>query len=285
MPKKILLPFYKTKTILDLIIDKINRIQIPVVVATTTNPQDDLIESFCMDRRIRYFRGSETDVLSRFIECAKANRITGIIRICSDNPFLDEESLRQLIEHVSQAQCDYMSYDVDGIPSIKTHFGFWSEYVTLPALEAVARFTNDKLYHEHVTNYIYTHPKLFSIRWLPVSPKIAERTDIRLTIDTNADFQNASRLYAEMRAKEYKMDGESVLSYLDQHPEYKESMIPLYKESNLLHRQFLLTILQCICIQTANRYDKTKHIWNYESNIIISYKHLHAKNTNIRSFS
>ena len=44
MPKKVLLPFYGQSTILDLIIDKIKRIQIPLVVATTTNPQDNLIE-------------------------------------------------------------------------------------------------------------------------------------------------------------------------------------------------------------------------------------------------
>lgn len=43
----------------------------------------------------------------------------------------------------------------------KTHFGFWAEYVTLAALELVARKTVEKVYHEHVTNYIYTHPNDF----------------------------------------------------------------------------------------------------------------------------
>ncbi len=225
MPKKVLLPFYKDKTILDIIIDKINRIQVPVFVATTTNPQDDLIETFCRERHVCCFRGSETDVLSRFIECAKGNQITGAIRICSDNPFLDEESLQQLIGYASDSSCDYISYDVAGTPSIKTHFGFWSEYVTLSAMESVARLTQEKLYHEHVTNYIYTHPDLFSIQWLLVPQEIAVRNDIRLTIDTEADFQNASRLYTEMIGQGCRMNAESVLAYLDQHPEYKASMI------------------------------------------------------------
>ena len=225
MPKKVLLPFYGQSTILDLIIDKIKRIQIPLVVATTTNPQDDLIEEFCRDRQVDCFRGSEADVLSRFIECAKAIQATGVIRICSDNPFLDEESLRDLVRRASEETCDYMSYDVAGTPSIKTHFGFWSEFVTLSAMESVARLTQEKLYHEHVTNYIYTYPEHFSIQWIPVPREIAVRKDIRLTIDTEVDFQNASRLYAAMKEEGKRMNAESVLIYLDEHPEYKATMI------------------------------------------------------------
>ncbi len=225
MPKKVLLPFYKESTILDIIVDKINRIQVPMVIATTTNQQDDLIEAFCRDRQVRCFRGNETDVLSRFIECARANQIAGVIRVCSDNPFLDEESLRKFVGCVSETSCDYMSYDVAGIPSIKTHFGFWSEYVSLSAMESVARLTQESLYHEHVTNYIYTHPDYFSIQWIPVAQEIAMRKDIRLTIDTEADFQNASRLYADMQEKGCRMNAESILLYLDQHPEYKISMV------------------------------------------------------------
>ena len=48
---------------------------------------------------------------------------------------------------------DYISFDIDGTPSIKTHFGFWGEFVTLDALKRVIGFTDDLLYREHVTNY------------------------------------------------------------------------------------------------------------------------------------
>lgn len=225
MPKKVLLPFYNDRTILDIIVDKMKRIQVPVVVATTTNPHDDAIEAFCKERHVNCFRGSETDVLSRFIECAKANKFSKVIRVCSDNPFLDEDALRALVARVADATCDYMSYDVAGTPSIKTHFGFWSEYVTLPAMENIARLTQDKLYHEHVTNYIYSHPDIFSIQWIPVSSDIAARKDIRLTIDTEVDFQNASKLYADMQNSGCRINAESVVAYLDQHPEYKVSMV------------------------------------------------------------
>jgi len=42
-----------------------------VIVATTTSKADKQIVDFCVENDIRYFRGSEQNVLERYYKCAK----------------------------------------------------------------------------------------------------------------------------------------------------------------------------------------------------------------------
>ena len=156
LPNKILLPFYNGKSILDLMLEKLSSINgTNILVATTTNMKDDAVVNIAKKYNIAYFRGSENDVLNRFISAAEQYNAQKIIRVCSDNPFLDINSIKKLIETINEnPSADYISFNINGIPSIKTHYGFWTEYVTLNTLKKIRDLTDEPLYHEHVTNYI-----------------------------------------------------------------------------------------------------------------------------------
>ena len=56
------------------------------VIATTTNPIDNIIESICIKNNIPYFRGSEFDVLLRYFDAASLFRADAIVRVNSDCP-------------------------------------------------------------------------------------------------------------------------------------------------------------------------------------------------------
>ena len=74
--------------------------------------------------------------MNRFISAAEQYNAQKIIRVCSDNPFLDINSIKKLIETINEnPSADYISFNINGIPSIKTHYGFWTEYVTLNTLK------------------------------------------------------------------------------------------------------------------------------------------------------
>lgn len=87
LPGKILKDFYGGKTLLETVIENLKKTGAKIIVATSVNPNNDKLETFLKERNITVFRGSEDDVLSRFIEAAEANGVDGIVRICSDNPF------------------------------------------------------------------------------------------------------------------------------------------------------------------------------------------------------
>lgn len=225
MVNKILLPFSGSETILSIVVGKFDNYSLPIVVATTTNPKDDAIVDFCLKKGIKYFRGDESDVLDRFISCAKEFGFDEIIRVCSDNPFLDKGEIARLIDEIAQGrQTDYVSFQVNGVPSIKTHFGFWIEYVTLSALEKVARYTEEKLFHEHVTNYIYANADKFSISWIKADATTNNRNDIRLTIDTKDDFATVSQMYNCLIKANTPLTIANVIGYIDSHRDLVKKM-------------------------------------------------------------
>lgn len=232
LPNKILLPFFQKKCILELMIDKLKQVpNTQIIIATSINPNNDIIEDFCNTNRINCYRGSENDVIQRFIDAAEKFNAKKIIRVCSDNPFLVLDSIKTLAEKARNSSADYISFNIDGTPSIKTHFGFWTEYTTLSTLKQVRTLTNDPIYHEHVTNFIYSHPDKFKIEWIPGPKCLENRNDIRLTCDTIEDFQNSREIYADICEDNPYPRIETLVHYLDNHPEYTTKM----KEQILLN--------------------------------------------------
>lgn len=222
LPGKMLRPFYEGKTILDLIIENLKRSSYcdQIVLATTSNPIDQPLVEIAKKQNISCFRGSENNVLDRFVECAKKFNATNVIRICADNPFLDMELLNLLLCEASKKDVDYCSYQINGIPAIRTHLGFFCEYVSLRALERVQELTKDVFYLEHVTNYIYSHSDLFKINWLACPELIDNYSEIRLTVDTEEDFEITQSIYTELYLKSSKFSFRDVLNFLENKKEY-----------------------------------------------------------------
>ena len=194
LPGKILKPFHGDKCILDILLVKLHQASdAKVIVATSTSKNNDALVEHLKQNEELYYRGSENDVLDRFIKAAKKYHVDGIIRICSDNPFIDPDGIKALIEKARHSEAQYIGFRINGLPSIKTHFGFWGEFVTLDALKKVADSTDDLPAHEHVTIHIYSHPEEYQCEWIDCPDFIQGRDDIRLTVDTLEDFEALSR--------------------------------------------------------------------------------------------
>jgi len=225
MPEKVILSFYHEQSILELLLEKVKKLGVPVVLATTTNPSDDRICALAEKHEVPVFRGSENDVLDRFIQAAGQFGFSKIIRVCADNPFLDLAGMETLITEFSRLDVDYLGFQLAGNkPSILTHFGFWTEAVHRDALEKAQQLTSEKLYHEHVTNFIYGNPELFNIQFIQADPLVFSRTDIRMTLDTPEDFEIQQRIFATISKENPNFGIPEIVSWLDRHPEILELM-------------------------------------------------------------
>lgn len=233
LPGKILKPFYGTLTLIETLLATLHTVaNVKVVIATTDNPNDDKLCDFLLRKGENVIRGSETDVLDRFIVSAEKYGIEGIVRICSDNPFLSLEGIVNLINKAKTSEADYIGFRINDKPSILTHFGFWGEYVKLSALKRVATLTPiHSPAHEHVTYYVYTNPDEFKCEWIDCPKFLQGREDIRLTIDTIEDFQNAAKVYSAMMRKSQNFTLQDVVNYLDENEEIKESMTKKIQEN------------------------------------------------------
>lgn len=230
MPSKILLPFDGEERIIDIVIENIKR-SCPgkrIVVATTTNPADDILAETASRHGVDFFRGSEEDVLSRFVGAAEHFGLRRIIRVCSDNPFLQTDSFPEMFARQDLTQADYVAFAFpDRRPTIKSHIGLFAELATTDALRRALSLTeNDpqrKFWREHVTIFLYSNPSLFRISFMDLPPLLQQRTDLRLTLDTPSDFSLLSELY---RRHELETDAsvDSLVKLIDSNPEYGRIM-------------------------------------------------------------
>ena len=90
LPKKILLKVKDEP----LIVHMINRIKYSkkinnIIIATSTNTQDDLLEDIAKKQNVHCFRGSEEDVLMRLLEASRKFNLSSFVNMTADIPMID----------------------------------------------------------------------------------------------------------------------------------------------------------------------------------------------------
>lgn len=157
-----------------------------IVLATTTNLEDDCLIALSQSLEIQTFRGSEQDVLDRLIRAAKEFDATIVVRICADNPLIAPEEIDRLVKFFLTETPDYA---FNHVPRLNNNYpdGLGAEILSTGLLEKIGRSAIDKKYREHVTLYLWENSKLFSIKTLPC-PEPYNRPEMKLDIDTLEDI-------------------------------------------------------------------------------------------------
>lgn len=185
LPGKILKPL-GSKLMLEHIIYRVSFIRhsVQLVLATSILSRDDVLASFCQSHFVNCFRGNEHDVLERYYQCAQQYEFDHVIRLTSDNPFVDIEELDRLIDLHFKRDADY-SHSFNVLP-----VGSGAEIFTFETLKRSFTDGIKPNHREHVNEYIQENPALFHIETLQAIPS-KNRKDIRLTVDTEKDYQKA----------------------------------------------------------------------------------------------
>ncbi|MEG0283290.1 MAG: glycosyltransferase family protein [Erysipelotrichales bacterium] len=199
LPKKVMkyLPFDSNITVLEHVIARVKKSQNvdTIIIATTTNSDDDSICELAHKLGVKYFRGSEDDVLSRYYLAAKENKLDQVIRITSDCPCLDSELLDELILFHRENRFDYSS---NSYTRTLPH-GMDAEIMEFRLLEEAYENANTKFEKEHVTPYIYsTNRDKFNIGIF--TKNYSENVpEIRVTLDTYDDYMLLGAVFDYLR--------------------------------------------------------------------------------------
>lgn len=220
---KTLKKIYNEHSILDLIIENLKSLNCKIIIATTDRESDKEIVSTAIKYDLDYYCGDENNVLKRFIECALEFNVSKIIRVCADNVFIQLKFISTLIKN-RNSNFDYMSYKIGETNAILTHWGLFGEFVTLKALKTVQQKTINNFYLEHVTNYIYTHPNEFKIKFFDVPQELLRR-DVRLTIDTLDDFKICKNIIKYLTQRHLIWNYINILEYLNKFPSVLKDML------------------------------------------------------------
>jgi len=188
LPEKVLknLPFDSDITVLEQVIHRLKRSKIldEIIIATTTDENDEKIINIAEKEEIPWFRGSKYNVLKRYYLAAKENELDIIIRITSDCPCVDPEIVDLIIENHLTVNADYTSNSL-----VRTFpHGLDMEVITFKSLQKAYFEATTDFEREHVTPFIYrTNPQLFKINSF-MAEKELKHPDIRITLDTEEDY-------------------------------------------------------------------------------------------------
>lgn len=188
LPGKVLKPI-AGKPLLEHVTGRLQQLRhtVQVVVATSTMARDDAVLEWCRQHAVECFRGSEEDVLDRYLACAEFYGFEVVVRLTADNPFTDVAELDRLLDlHIASGN-DY-THSFGMMP-----LGVGAEVFSLDALRRSHAEGHEPHHREHVNEYIPEHPERFCIGVLDV-PASKRRPDLRLTVDTEEDWQRACRL-------------------------------------------------------------------------------------------
>jgi spore coat polysaccharide biosynthesis protein SpsF (cytidylyltransferase family) len=177
------------RTVLEQCLRRLKASGLPrVVLATTERPDDDALETIAAGLGIPVYRGSENDVLDRFVRCASYFDIDPVIRATGDNPAVDIDAAGRLLTALKETRADYVMEE--GLP-----YGAAVEAVKASALGVAALLARDPFDREHVTTFVRRRHDLFRILALK-APEALFHPGVKVTVDTLEDLHHVRELYA-----------------------------------------------------------------------------------------
>lgn len=208
------------KPMLELMIERVRKARFvdEVVIATSLNPNNDVIEALSHRLNVKCFRGSEDDVLDRVLGAVKKYNGDHIVELWGDTPLIDPLIIDAATQYYFQNDFDCIATCLD-----KT-FPWGMSLLVFPTriLEEISLLTNEPVDRENVSNYIYEHPERYKIGHLPCPPEL-NRPEIRLTVDELPDFELIKTIFKNLGLSNPLFSTSDIIKFLDDNPNLKKT--------------------------------------------------------------
>ena len=191
LPKKVL-KIINRKTLLEIIYLRIKKTskRIPVIINTSKSRSDDEIVNFCKRKKVKYFRGSLTNVIERTIECCKNFKLDGFVRVNADRPFLDFDMIKSMMNFYISNNYHIVTNQLPrSCPK-----GLACEIASTSIFKNLNLNKLNKNDKEHIFNYFYRNKnnyKIFNYR----DNFYNKKKKLNLSLDTKKDYSLVKKIY------------------------------------------------------------------------------------------
>ena len=217
LPGKMLKPIMG-RPVLGYMVERVRRSRLldDVVVATSTNPQDDQIEAFCAANGVSVFRGSEDDVLSRIVGAIKAYDIEVQVELYGDCPLMDPEVIDRLIEVFLQGDYDCV------FNALKATYpsGLQAKVLRAAIYVDQERVLTEWKYRESPALCIRDFLDKFRVTNVQAPPEVAQ-PDVYIELDTEEDFVVIRSILEALYPKKPDFSTVDVLRFLAKNPDLR----------------------------------------------------------------
>ncbi len=190
---KVMLPLCG-KTVLEIMLDRLKYFKDNIIIAAPKNQKQKPIIELCKKLGVKYYQGSEENVLQRYYEAALnfgAKNEDIIVRLTSDCPLIDQNIVKEIIEFYEHSGADYVS----NVEKRTFPVGMDTEVFNFKSLKRAYRNAHTPYDTEHVTPWIKRHLKTKNVQ------DSYDYSRYRLTLDTWEDYLKIKEIYESFGCK------------------------------------------------------------------------------------
>ncbi len=217
LPRKVLMSICG-KPLLIRMIERVQRSELcgKIVVATSTEKEDDTIEEICIKYNLDYYRGSLNDLLDRHYQVGKMFNADAVVKIPSDCPLIDPHVIDKVIKNFID---NYPNYDfVSNLHPASFPDGNDVEIMKMETLKKAHKKAKRKLEREHTTPYIWENSDKFNINNILWSTNQDFSSTHRWTIDYEEDYVFIRTVYEELYPTKPNFSLYDILALLEEKP-------------------------------------------------------------------
>jgi len=203
--------------LIDMVLARLNRlvkegVLDKLVLATSIEKKDDPLVKHINNKwpEINVIRGSEEDVLSRFILALDQQPADIVVRVTGDCPFINNDALVDMLNSHRLANADITNY--------QPGFEYVDKGIEVISAPALYRIIKDKAltkeYREHVTAIMYRYQERYKVNYI-ASKKYLRRADVRLTVDTPKDIELIRHVCEGFDKDPVNLSIKEIIEYLD----------------------------------------------------------------------
>lgn len=187
----------ENKTILNHIVEQLSNSKVlkKIVIATSKNTDDDIIESHSHELGVACFRGDLSNVLERHYLCAKQFSFDPIVRIPSDKPLIDPVVVDEVIEKFYKTESDYIS---NFIYPLKYNIGTEVEVFSFNALEKASKLARKSFEKEHIFPFFHHNKNIFKINFVS---NLNDISHLRFPLDRKEDLKLINVIFSNIKKR------------------------------------------------------------------------------------
>ncbi|MGE0758319.1 MAG: NTP transferase domain-containing protein [Pirellulaceae bacterium] len=217
---------FSGKSLLEWIVRRVaDSLLLDQVAVVTDEFQADVVRKLAPSD-VPVFACDRPDELGRFAAAANHFGAAELVRVPLACPFIDPELIDRLVCTAgANAGCDYIGFfSLDGRPAVLSKVGLFAEWCRASAASRADRDAVSPHERSEATRYIYSHPELFQLRFIPMPTKL-DRPDVRLTVDVEEDWDLAQTVLDALGPE--GLEWHRIAALLDQQPQLRERMAGL----------------------------------------------------------
>lgn len=196
LPGKVLKELHG-KAMIDYLLERLlrNAEQLPVIVATSTEADDDALAVHLQKHPVEVFRGSLENVTQRFVAACHEYQLEAFIRINGDSPLFDQNLISLCLQHLKPGVDIVSNIFPRSFPK-----GQSIEASRVESFEKHLEEMSEPRHFEHVFPWFYENAERFNIFNLQNNENF---NGIQLSVDTREDFQVMEKIIASFEKEHW----------------------------------------------------------------------------------